>query len=429
MRGFAAVSLALAAARVAALNNGVARLPVLGYNAWNAFGCNVDEELIIATAHAMIDKGLLKAGYNHINLDDCWALRERSEAGDIVPDPAKFPNGIDGLVKNLTALGFKVGIYSDAGLQTCAGYPGSWNHEARDIAAFNKWGISLLKYDNCNVPEDSLARENIMGRYEAMRKAIEVEAKKSRKPPIIFSLCEWGLQQVWLWGKHMGQSWRTTFDISPNWGSITSIINSNSFITMATDFYGRNDMDMLQLGNGNLTLDEAKSHFTAWALMKSTLLIGTDMRNVSQDVVDILTNHEILAINQDPEVGTSIAPFRWGLNPDWTSDSAHPAQYWTGPARDGVVFMLLNVLDTPATMSFKLSDSPWIRAGRQYSVRDLWAHSDDGIAVRTYARENVPAHGVVALLLKDAGDEPANLVPTCPVSGQCVLQNGTRIGD
>ncbi|KZV82943.1 glycosyl hydrolase domain-containing protein, partial [Exidia glandulosa HHB12029] len=146
------------------------------------------------------------------------------------------------------------------------------------------------------------------------------------------------------------------------------------------------------------------------------------------DVVDILTNSEILAINQDPVVGTSISPFRWGFNPDWTSDSLHPAQYWSGPTQDGVVFMLLNVADSPATLSFNLTESPWIRAGRQYSVRDLWSHTDEGIAVRSFSRDDVPPHGVVALLLKDAGDEPDALMPQCAVWYQCVTQDGIHVG-
>ncbi|KZW03455.1 glycoside hydrolase family 27 protein [Exidia glandulosa HHB12029] len=423
-----AVAILLIARRVSALDNGVARLPVLGYNAWNAFQCNVDEDLILQTANQMVALGLKDAGYNFINLDDCWALKNRSDTGDLVPDPAKFPDGISGLVTKLAALGFKTGIYSDSGWFTCAGYPGSWANEKRDLELFNEWGISLLKYDNCNIPFDNITRQNEIGRYQVMQKAIADVAEESGKPPIIFSLCEWGWQQVWLWGKTIGQSWRTTGDISPQWSSLASIINFNSFITMATDFYGRNDMDMLQLGNGDLTIDEAKAHFTAWALMKSTLLIGTDMRNVSQDVVDILTNSEILAINQDPVVGTSISPFRWGFNPDWTSDSLHPAQYWSGPTQDGVVFMLVNVADSPATLSFNLTESPWIRAGRQYSVRDLWSHTDEGIAVRSFSRDDVPPHGVVALLLKDAGDEPDALMPQCAVWYQCVTQDGIHVG-
>jgi alpha-galactosidase len=425
--GFLALALALVA-EVAALNNGVAKLPVLGYNAWNAFQCNVDEALILQTAQAMVSTGLQAAGYKFINLDDCWAMKNRSAAGDLVPDPTKWPNGINGLVKKVNALGFNMGIYSDSGWFTCAGFPGSWSNELRDVRTFNSWGISLLKYDNCAIPFDSITRQNELGRYQNIANAIAQVAAETGKAPLIHSVCEWGWQQVWQWGKTVGHSWRTTGDIAPQWASLASIINFNSFLVANTDFYGRNDMDMLQLGNGGLTIDEAKSHFTAWALMKSPLLVGTNMSAITSDVLSILTNKEILAINQDPVVGTSITPFRWGVNADWTSDPLNPAGYWSGQTQNGVVIMMLNTLDTPATMSFNLTESPWIRAGRQYSVRDLWAHEDQGLAIRTLTRDNIPPHGVIALLLKDAGNEPAGLEPECMVWWQCTAQDGTRVG-
>jgi len=187
-------------------------------------------------------------------------------------------------------------------------------------------------------------------------------------------------------------------------------------------------MDMLQLGNGGLTFDEAKSHFTAWALMKSPLLIGTNLSAITSDILGILKNTEILAINQDSVVGQSISPFRWGLNPDWTSNDSFPAQYYSGPSQNGTVFMLLNTLDEPSDMFFNLTESPWIRAGRQYSVRDLWTHTDNGTAVRNFTAHSVPPHGVVALLLKDAGNEPSGIFPACAVWFQCTDQNGTHVG-
>lgn len=261
-----------------------------------------------------------------------------------------------------------------------------------------------------------------------MADAIAKLAKKSKKTPFLYSLCNWGWSQVWIWGKTQGQSWRTTGDISPAWASLANIINFNSFLTQATDFYGRNDLDMLQLGNGNLTFDEAKSHFTAWALMKSPLLIGTDLTKITDETLEILTNREILAINQDPVIGTSISPFRWGFNPDWTYDPLRPAEYWSGPSGKGTVIMMLNVADEPAFMTFNLTESPWLRAGRRYSVRDLWAHTDNGTVIRNITVEAVPAHGVVALLLNDAGSEPKGLEPLCSVLYQCTDKNGTRVG-
>ncbi|KAG5718540.1 putative alpha-galactosidase B, partial [Termitomyces sp. T112] len=204
------------------------------------------------------------------------------------------------------------------------------------------WGFDYLKYDNCAIPFDNETREGSIGRFQRMADAINTVATSESRTPMIFSLCSWGWSQVWLWASTMGQSWRTTGDIAPEWNSLASIINFNSFLTQATDFGGRNDLDMLQLGNGDLTHEEEKLHFTAWALMKSPLFIGTNLSAVRPDTLDVLKNKEILAINQDDVIGKSISPFRWGINPDWTSNSTHPAQYWSGPSKYGTVIMLLN---------------------------------------------------------------------------------------
>ncbi|TDL16139.1 glycoside hydrolase [Rickenella mellea] len=399
----------------------------MGYNNWNAFQCDINEARVLQTANLMKSLGLQDVGYTHVNIDDCYAQKNRSANGHIVADPVKFPSGFNNLTSQLHSLGFKAGIYGDSGWFTCAGFPGSFANEARDIKTFQDWGFDYLKYDNCAIPYDNITRQNTLGKYERMADAINQLAKTSGKPPMIFSLCEWGWSQVWLWGKQFGQSWRTLGDIEPTWASLASIINFNSFITMATDFSGRNDMDMLQIGNGNMTIDEAKSHWTAWALMKSPLLIGTDLTKLSKDNLNILKNKEIIAIHQDPVVGTSISPFAWGVNPDWTSDPAHPAGYWSGPTQDGTVIMLLNTLDTPTDMSFNLTQSPWLRAGRQYKIRDLWAHTDNGTAVRSITAHQVPPHGVVALLLKDNGDEPAGTLPLCALWWQCTGQDGSRV--
>ncbi|KAJ7112767.1 glycoside hydrolase [Mycena crocata] len=425
--GASGIALASLFTSVAALDNGVARLPILGYNTWNAYQCNIDANLMLTTAKLMKSLGLLDVGYHYVNIDDCYAEKNRSASGDIVGDKIRFPD-MKALTDQVHALGFKTGIYSDSGWFTCAGYPGSFQNELRDATTFQNWGFDYLKYDNCAIPYDDIIRQGIVGKYQRMADALEQLEKTSKKPPFVFSLCEWGWSQVWLWGKNFGHSWRVTGDIAPQWNSLAAIINFNSFITQATDFSGHNDMDMLQLGNGGLTFDEAKSHFTAWALMKSPLLIGTNLSAITPDILGILKNTEILGINQDPVVGQSISPFRWGLNPDWTSNSSFPAQYWSGPSQNGTVFMLLNTLNEPSTMSFNLTESPWIRAGRQYSVRDLWTHTNNGTAVRSFTAQNVPAHGVVALLLKDAGNEPDGIFPACSVWFQCTDKNGTHVG-
>ncbi|KAK4238541.1 putative alpha-galactosidase B [Achaetomium macrosporum] len=414
-----------------ALDNGVGKLPALGFNTWNLYQCDYTADVLLAQAQAMVDKGLVKAGYQTFMLDDCYSLKERDSNGRIVADPAKFPKGMRDFTKSLSKLGFKAGIYSDAGYYTCAGYPGSYGNEALDLETFAEWGFSYLKYDNCYIPFDNVTQQNVYGRYERMSNAIRARAQKTRSAPVQLALCEWGWQQPWIWARRLGQSWRITGDIRPWWSSLASIINQASFIASATDFYGHNDMDILEVGNtgrgappGNLTFDEAKSHFTAWALLKSPLLISSDMEAASQETIEILGNQDILKINQDLNVGESIAPFRWGSNADFTWDPAHPAEYWTGNSSYGVVFMVLNTHDTARHMSFNLTESWAIRAGRVYSVYDMWSHTHNGTAGRRIDL-TLPPHGVAALLLNDAGPEPSGLEPYCAVWWQCSYPNGT----
>ncbi|KJA21424.1 glycoside hydrolase family 27 protein [Hypholoma sublateritium FD-334 SS-4] len=405
----------------------VGKLPVMGYNTWNAYYCNINETVVLETAQNMKALGLLDVGYNYVNIDDCYSEKNRSSSGDIVANKVTFPSGMKALTDKIHALEFKAGIYSDSGWFTCQLYPGSYLNEDRDIKLFQDWGFDLLKYDNCAVPFDEIIKEGMVGKFTRMANAIKKLSEESGKPPLVFSLCQWGRNEPWNWARTLGQSWRTTNDTYPEWSAITSILNQNSFYSWASDFYGHNDLDMLEVGNGNITFDEAKSHFTAWALMKSPLLIGTHLSSITQDTLTVLKNTEIIAINQDPVYGTSISPFRWGINPDWTYNATHPAQYWSGQSENGTVFMLLNTLDEPADMFFRLVESPWTRAGRQYSVRDLWTHTENGTAVRNFTAKSVPAHGVVALLLKDAGDEPAGTLPPCSTLEWCMGEDGTLI--
>jgi alpha-galactosidase len=305
----------------------------------------------------------------------------------------------------------------------------------QDLETWQSWGFDYVKYDNCYSPFDKITQQGQLGAYKVMADAIATVAEKTKSKPFQYSLCNWGWNQVWVWGGRLGQSWRIDGDIKPWWNSIAAIIDQASFIWYATDFYGRNDMDIMEVGNtdqgtpvGNLTYEETKSHFTAWALLKSPLIIGTDLTNTSNPYleanIDILKNKDLIKINQDPNVGESISPFRWGVNPDYVSNPTQPAEYWSGNSSYGVVFMILNSQDSPQTMFFNLTESWAIRAGRQYSVYDMWSHTHNGTAVRNMTLE-LPAHGVAALLLNDAGPEPSGLFPYCALYWQCAFANGT----
>ncbi|HXR69254.1 MAG TPA: glycoside hydrolase family 27 protein, partial [Actinocrinis sp.] len=211
------VGVAAEAPPAAALSNGLALTPQMGFNDWNAYGCNVSESLIKATALAMHNNGMQAAGYQYVNIDDCWLLKNRNSAGQLVPDPAKFPDGISGTATYVHSLGLKLGIYEDAGTATCAGYPGSLGHETTDAASFASWGVDYLKYDNCN-------NTGISGqtRYTTMRDALKATGR-----PILFSLCSWGQENVWTWGSNVGNSWRTTGDINASFSSMLSIFHRN----------------------------------------------------------------------------------------------------------------------------------------------------------------------------------------------------------
>ena len=346
-------------------------------------------------------------------------------------DPEKFPYGIQNLTAAMKALGVSASAYSDNGYETCAGYPGAYGHEVQDLMTWTEWGFDYLKYDNCYIPFDNVTMENAYGRYQRMADAIAQVAETTGNPPFEYALCEWGWQQPWIWANRVAQAWRINGDIKPWWSSIASIIDQGSFNYWATDFYSHNDMDIMEVGNtgqgtpvGNLTYEEAKSHFTAWALLKSPLIIGTDLSNATDETFEILGNADLIKINQDPNWGQSISPFRWGVNPDYTSNASHPAEYWSGNSSYGLVFMVLNSQDQPATMFFNLTESWAARAGRQYDVYDMWSHTHNGTAVRNMTF-TLPEHGVAALLLTDAGPEPEGLFPYCGYYYQCSFPNGT----
>ena len=260
----------------------------MGWNSWNKFGCNINEELIRNTIDTLNSSGLIEAGYKYINLDDCWQ-NSRDENGTIVPDERTFPNGIKPLVDYAHSKGLLFGLYSDAGTKTCAGRPGSLGYEDIDAQTYAEWGVDYLKYDNCyNQGISSLDR------YPLMRDALNQTGR-----PIFYSLCQWGEEDVPTWGKNVSNSWRTTGDISDNWNSMITIIDINDKSYQYAGPGGWSDPDMLEVGNGGMTYEEYKTHFGLWAISKAPLLIGCDITSMSNETKSILTNPEVIAVNQD----------------------------------------------------------------------------------------------------------------------------------
>jgi alpha-galactosidase len=273
-----------------ALDNGLGHTPPMGWNTWNKFDCNINETLIRDSAQALISTGLANLGYRYVNLDDCWMSHERTLDLKYQGDPDRFPSGMKALGDYLHSLGLLFGIYTSAGEYTCQGFPGSLGHEELDAQTFAEWGVDYLKYDNC-------FNKGISGieRYTAMRNALNQTGRK-----IFYSLCQWGNEESYQWAAAVGNSWRATKDIRPTFESI----QYNFWTAMVADVPRSRpgawaDVDIMEIGNGNLTIDEQKTHFGLWVLIKTPLLLGMDLRNVDSESMKIVKNRELISIHQD----------------------------------------------------------------------------------------------------------------------------------
>lgn len=277
----------------------LAPTPPMGWNSWNKFACDVSEKLIMETADAMAASGMKDAGYEYIVIDDCWQVG-RDSMGFIVADPERFPSGIKKLADYIHAKGLKFGIYSCAGTKTCGGRPGSRGHEFQDAYMYAQWGVDYLKYDWC-FTEGQTAKES----YALMSQKLKEAGR-----PIVFSLCEWGDNKPWEWAKPYGQLWRTTgdiydcFDCEKNHGTWSSwgvmkILDMQDGLREHAGPNHWNDPDMLEVGNGGMTENEDRAHFSMWCMIAAPLIAGNDLRSMSPQSLAILTNPHAIAINQD----------------------------------------------------------------------------------------------------------------------------------
>ncbi|KAF5351855.1 hypothetical protein D9756_007703 [Leucocoprinus leucothites] len=404
------------------------RLPALGWNSWNAYRCDINEYKVLATAHQFVSLGLKDVGYEYINIDDCWSMMSRDIFGRIVPDPNKFPNGISGVANQVHGLGLKMGIYSDAATKTCAGFPGSLGSEVIDATTFASWGIDYLKYDNCNVPSNWADSSSPPGgdwynsnsgiRYRQMTAAL---ADVSR--PIQLDICIWGTAQVWTWGARVVLNLPEPLRIVvtknyylgpfvedvgrfqvmlhfPTWSYIMDIININVAHLDTIDFFGHNDMDMMEIGNGNLTIPEERTHFAAWAFFKSPILLGTDLGNLSSEEIAIITNKELLVFSQDDTIGTPAKPF----TPFSGASTTSPPDYYSGASSKSTHVFIINTGSSRANKKFTLSNVPGLRTSGNFKIHDMWTGSDlsGTVSAGSNFTVSIQAHDTAAYLITKA---------------------------
>jgi alpha-galactosidase len=370
-----------------ALDNGLAKTPPMGWNSWNKYACKgINEKVVRETADAMAGNGMKDAGYQYVVIDDCWQTG-RDQAGNIVADAERFPSGIKALADYIHSKGLKFGIYTDAGTMTCAKRPGSVGHEYQDAKQYANWGVDYLKEDWCS----TLPGQNSESSYTLMRNALEAAGR-----PILFSICEWGSTKPWLWAGSVGNMWRATADIQDcwdckkSWGGdgVTQILDQMNGIESYAGPGHWNDPDMLEVGNGGMTTEEYRAHFSMWAMFSAPLLAGNDISNMTVDTKGILLNKEVIAIDQD-------ALGQQGRRVKKIGD----LEIWSKQLHDGGrAVALLNRGGATAKISVAWSDIGYPDE-LTASVRDLWAEKDLQKQRGAYTAE-VPSHGVVMVTVK-----------------------------
>ncbi len=379
----------------------LALTPPMGWNSWNHFACDINETIVREMADAMVSSGMKDAGYEYINIDDCWQ-GERDSLGFIHPDKIRFPNGMKALADYIHSKGLKLGIYSDAGWKTCGGRSGSRGYEYQDALQYAKWGIDYLKYDWCNTT--GLKAE---GAYLTIRDAIYQAGR-----PMVLSICEWGDNEPWVWAKDIGHLWRTTGDIYNcfdcvydhgtwnSWGVLQILdLRDNDMLRKVAGPGHWNDPDMMEVGNGML-VNEDRAHFSMWCMLAAPLIAGNDLRKINRPTLKILTNPHAIAINQDT---LGIQGYKHGV--------VSNVDVWVKPLVDNeFAVCFLNRSAESVSIVFDWKNNPFNDEYSQqranfdkedYALFNIWESKPDGNTQKSL-KAIIPGHDVLMYRLKKA---------------------------
>jgi len=388
---FAASVAVRAQAPISTIAPTLAKTPPMGWNSWNHFARRVTEQDVKNAADALVSSGMRDAGYIYVNIDDTW--EGKRDASGMLQANEKFPN-MKGLGDYLHARGLKFGIYSSPGPQTCARFAGSYGHEQQDADLYASWGVDYLKYDLCSYSilmlaaeadhpgESGIANRLMHESYVKMRQALDKTGR-----PIILSLCQYGLDDVWKWGATVGGNlWRTTGDINDTYDRMATIGFGQAGLAPFAGPGHWNDPDMLEVGNGHMSLDEYRTHMSLWAILAAPLLAGNDLSQMTAETKSLLMNKDVIAIDQDP----------LGKQGDRLSKNGD-LETWTRLLSGGAIAVgLFNRSASAAPMTFKLSD---LKLTHTSSIRDVWS-TTTLTATNGELTTTVPPHGVVFFLLK-----------------------------
>ncbi|KAI1762235.1 glycoside hydrolase family 27 protein [Hypoxylon sp. FL1150] len=381
--------------------------PQMGWNSWNTFKANINESIIENTASVLVSSGLAKAGYEYVNIDAGWQADTRAANGQQQANKTTFPSGIKGVADYIHDLGLKIGIYSDSGIYDCDFHPGSWGYEELDAYTYASWGIDYLKYDNCSgFQAGTISSQE---RFQKMGQALKTSGRN-----IFYSLCQWGHQFPWYWADQFSDSYRMSGDIHASFSSDNSGVCKTAYC-LNTGYAGVSvltmirkmreiaafqtpgswaDMDMLEIGTNSMNEFEEQTHFSFWAALKSPLIIGADITNISESSLSILLNKEVIAISQD-ELGVAAS-----YVPELSTEGS--IQVWGGPLSHQYVALALNEGNSTQDISLTLNKLPGMETscnGTSVSVRDVWSEKKLGVFTDEILLQNVTSHQTKVLLM------------------------------